>query len=99
LEEGFPDSSVSKESACNAGRQGSISREDPPEKETEPTPIFLPGKSHGQRSLVGYSSCVCKELNTNSDQTPTTTKLRGLKGWEREGLSPFSFPYFIAFST
>ena len=22
----------------------------------QPTPVFLPGKSHGQRSLVGYSS-------------------------------------------
>ena len=21
------------------------------------TPVFLPGKSHGQRSLVGYSPC------------------------------------------
>ena len=28
-------------------------RKEPLEK--EPAPIFLPGKSHGQRSLVGYS--------------------------------------------
>ena len=27
------------------------------------TPIFLPGESHGQRSLVGYSPCVA-ELDT-----------------------------------
>ena len=27
----------------------------------QPTPIFLPGKSHGQRSLVGYSPWGCKE--------------------------------------
>ena len=26
------------------------------------TPVFLPGKSHGQRSLVGYSPCDQKEL-------------------------------------
>ena len=26
-------------------------------------PVFLPGKSHGQRSLVGYSACGCKELD------------------------------------
>ena len=26
--------------------------------------IFLPGKSHGQRSLVGYSSWGSKELDT-----------------------------------
>ena len=29
--------------------------EDPLEKEMEPTPVFLPGKSHGQRNLIGYS--------------------------------------------
>ena len=27
------------------------------------TPVFLPGKSHGQRSLVGYSPWACKELD------------------------------------
>ena len=28
----------------------------------QPTPIFFPGESHGQRSLVGYSPKGCKEL-------------------------------------
>ena len=28
-----------------------------------PTPVFLPGKSHGQRSLAGYSPWGCKELD------------------------------------
>jgi len=27
----------------------------------QPTPVFLPGKSPGQRSLVGYGSWGCKE--------------------------------------
>ena len=27
----------------------------------QPTPVVLPGKSHRQRSLVGYSSWDCKE--------------------------------------
>ena len=27
-----------------------------------PTPVLLPGKSHGQRSLVGYSPCGREEL-------------------------------------
>ena len=26
-----------------------------PQKEWLPTPVFLPGESHGQRSLAGYS--------------------------------------------
>ena len=30
----------------------------------QPTPVFLPGKVHGQRSLVGYSPRDCKELDT-----------------------------------
>ena len=30
----------------------------------EPTPVFLPGKSHGQRRLVGYSSWGHKESDT-----------------------------------
>ena len=33
----------------------SLGREDPLEKKWQLTPVFLPGKSHGQRSLAGYS--------------------------------------------
>ena len=36
----------------------SLSQEDPPHppgKEWWPTPVFLPGESHGQRSLAGCS--------------------------------------------
>ena len=29
----------------------------------QPTPVFMPGKFHGQRSLLGYSLQGCKELN------------------------------------
>ena len=30
----------------------------------QPAPVFLPGKSYGQRSLAGYSHCVSKESDT-----------------------------------
>ena len=30
----------------------------------QPIPVFLPGESQGQRSLVGYSPRSCKELDT-----------------------------------
>ena len=30
----------------------------------QPTPVFLPGKLHGQRSLAGYSPCGCKGSDT-----------------------------------
>ena len=32
--------------------------------EWQPTPVFLPGESHGQRSLAGYSQQGCKESDT-----------------------------------
>ena len=37
--------------------------EDPLEKEMA-IPVLLPGKSHGQKSLVGYSPCGRKESDT-----------------------------------
>ena len=33
----------------------SLGWEDPWKRKWQPTPVFLPGESHGQRSLVGYS--------------------------------------------
>ena len=30
----------------------------------QPTPVFLPGESHGQKSLVGYSPRGCQESDT-----------------------------------
>ena len=35
------------------------------------TPVFLPGKSHGQRSLAGYSPWGQKELDTTEQLTQT----------------------------
>ena len=35
-------------------RVQSLSQEDPLVKEMQPTRVLLPGKFHGQRSLVGY---------------------------------------------
>ena len=40
----------------------SLGQEDPLEKEMQVTPVFLPGKSHGQRSPVGYSPWGCKKV-------------------------------------
>ena len=53
---GFPGDSVGKESACNAGDAGSIPGlgQAPGEANGNLIPVFLPGKSHGPRSLAGY---------------------------------------------
>ena len=45
----------------DAGR--SLGWEDPLEKEKATHSIFLPGESHGQRSLVSYSPWGRKELD------------------------------------
>ena len=40
----------------------SLGWEDPLEKDMATTPVFLPGKSHGQRRLEGYSLLDCKRV-------------------------------------
>ena len=42
----------------------SLGQEDPVEKEWQPTPLFLPGEFHGQRSLESCNPWGCKELDT-----------------------------------
>ena len=42
----------------------SLLQETPLEKGMATTPVFLPGKSHGQRGLAGYSPRGYKELDT-----------------------------------
>ena len=42
----------------------SLGCEDPLERKRQSTPVLLPGKSHGQRSLVGYSPWGHKEWDT-----------------------------------
>ena len=38
----------------------------------QPTPVFVPEKSHGQRSLVSYSSWGRKESNTTEQLSMST---------------------------
>ena len=56
---GFPGSTGGKEPACQCRRHEtqvqSLGGEDALEEGMQATPIFLPGESHGQGSLAGYS--------------------------------------------
>ena len=38
----------------------------------QPTPVFLPGESHGWRCLVGYSPWGCTELDMTEQLTTHT---------------------------
>ena len=40
----------------------------------QPTPALLPGETHGQRSLMGYSPWSSKELDTTEQLTHTREK-------------------------
>ena len=58
-----------KESTCQRRRRKRCKfhpwiRKIPWRRKWQPTPVFLPGKSHGQRNLAGYSPWDYKELDT-----------------------------------
>ena len=49
--------------ACFCRQVLVCNRKIPQSKKWQPTPVFLPGKFHGQRNLVGYSPWGHKELD------------------------------------
>ena len=63
----------SKQSACQYRRLkfDPWVRKIPQRREWQPTPVFLPGESHGQRSLMGYSPWGGKELDMTEQLTHT----------------------------
>ena len=58
-----------------------LGREIPQRTEWQPTPVFLPGEFHGQRSLAGYSPWGHKESDTTEQLTHTHTHRDNLKGF------------------
>ena len=77
---GFPGGSDGKESTCNAGDLGPIPWVGKilQRRKWQPTSVFLPGKSHGQRSLVGYSPRGCKESDTTERHSFYFSLLRNI---------------------
>ena len=67
----FPGDSVIKNPLANAGDQrhgfDSWVGKTPWRRKWHPIPVFLPWKSHGQRSLAGYSPCSHKSGTRPSD--------------------------------
>ena len=65
----FPGSSDDQVSASNVGDPGSVPGLErfPWRRKWQPTPVLLPGKFHGRRSLVGYSPWDRKESDTTAD--------------------------------
>ena len=70
-------SGVGKESACQCRRCrfDPWVRKIPQRRKWQPIPVFLPGKSHGLKSLVGYSPWSRKQLDmTEHISTPSRDK-------------------------
>ena len=72
----FSGGSDGKETACNAGDLGSIPSlgRNSWRMKWQPTPVFLPGESQGQRSPVGYSPQGHKELDMTERLTHDTSE-------------------------
>ena len=56
-----------------------LALEDPLEKEMAASPVFLPGKSHGPRSLAGYSPEGLKESEMTERAHNTRTHTHGIQ--------------------
>ena len=68
MTKGFPSGTRGKEHICPCRRHwrrgfGLWIRKIPRRRAWQPTPVFLPGESQGQRSLAGHSPWSCKELD------------------------------------
>ena len=80
--EGLPQWLSGKESACQCRscrrcRFNPWVGKIPWRMKWQPASRYLPGKSHGQRSLVGYSPWSCKELNTTEQLSTHTMNMMG----------------------
>ena len=74
---GLPRWFSGKESTCRCRRHRRCKFDSwigkiPCRREWQPTPVFLPGKSHGQRSLAGYSPWGRKESDMTEHAHPHT---------------------------
>ena len=83
---GLPGGSVVENPPANAEGMGSIPGSSPGDENGNPLHYSLPGKSHGQRSLPGYSPWGCKrvrqDLATEQQQSQFTMYTLVIRFWE-----------------
>ena len=87
---GFSGGSVVKNLPAHAGEHGFNPwvRKIPWKRKWQPTPVFLPGKLDGQRSMAGYRSWSCKRIGTASQLKNCTL------GRQREGTLQWPPPFW-----
>ena len=84
---GFPGGASGKEPTCQHRRHKRHGfnpwiRKIPWRRAWQPTPVFLPEESHGQRGLEGYSLWGLKEFNKTEQPIPTHMILLWKKKWQ-----------------
>ena len=78
----FPGGSAVKNQSGNVGDAvQSLGWEHPLEEDVQPTPVFLPGEPHGQRSLVGYNPLGHKESDMTVATEHTHTNSHEVSFW------------------
>ena len=94
---GFPGGSVGKEYTFQCKRNGFNFwvRKIPWGRAGQPTPVFCPGKPHGQRSLVGYSPWDCKHFLTWPGHNKKLCRMKLL----RSGSQSISAAYWFSESS
>ena len=98
---GFPGGSAGKESACSAGDLSLILGlgGSPGGGHGNPIPVFLPGESHGQGSLVGYSPGGHKESDTTEWTKHRTAQQESQNLWFVDSKLPSSVSLTISLVT
>ena len=96
--QGFPGGSDGKQYGCNVRDLGSIPGSGRSPGEWIPTPVFLPEKPHGHRSLAGYSPQGRKESDTTEPQTHLKVAVT-VNGYKMAAFlhSPIFFSLVISF--
>ena len=77
---GFPNDTSGKEPACQCRRRKRHRfdpwvRQIPWRRDRLPSPVFLPGEFHGQKSLAGYGPTGRKELDTTEQLSTAHIKM------------------------
>ena len=92
-----------KESACRCRRRRRCKfdpwiRKIPWRRKWQPSLVFLPGGSPGQRSLAGYSQCGRKESDTTEAihySTGQATKMRRWSEWTQILIPKHKVPWYL----
>ena len=83
LGKGFPGGSVVKNLPAKGTRVQFLVEKIHWRRKWQPTPVFLLGESHRQRSLMGYSPKGCRESNTTEQLSVPTAHGKG--DWPEKG--------------